>query len=258
MKTKFTKAYDRRATRIKHSAGIKIKGKTKWNVYDVHEVIGKYKANYMRGRDRTRVIGTIAGTRGAWYVIVFDGSNNVIKNGPWPSRESAADGCKLRGKRGKSRRPRKPTRKHFGVRRGYGDDLYSWEVYDKRNERTVINGESKQQAGYLADKLEKEEVDRQATDRRAIEAENPALIAKVTSLSDLANKCRLDEPGYRDLAAATVENLACDHMRHGEGWQADVQALVAHTGSMVGEYGMDEDDAESGLVDEINFVRDCI
>jgi len=79
------------------------------------------------------------------------------------------------------------------------------------------------------------------------------LIAKVKSFSDLRAKAKTDER-YQKLAIAAAENVggpATD-------FEGAIRYLLGHVMSLVGEYGMDEDEAEETMLDEINFCRDCI
>lgn len=81
------------------------------------------------------------------------------------------------------------------------------------------------------------------------------LIPKVTSYQDLANKAKTDER-YQRLAIAAAENIGGPDCK-GD-YKKALQSLYDHWCSLVGEYGDDESDAEQSIVDEINFVRDCI
>lgn len=124
-------------------------------VYVVSRGTGKeYKRKDLRGQEKVERIGVIAGRNGEWYVVRFrqeiDGYGVV--SGPHTTRSEAASLVK------KQQPKRAPTRKYYGVRRGYGDDLYSWEVYSKQSGRTIVDGESRQQAGYYADKFEQEKL----------------------------------------------------------------------------------------------------
>ncbi len=80
------------------------------------------------------------------------------------------------------------------------------------------------------------------------------LIPKVTSLRELEGLAKLD-PRYAALAMAAAENLGCPSCKDAK--QA-VRELEDYLMALVGEYGESEDVAEKTLIDEINFVRDCI
>ena len=153
----FRKTYKQRANRIRRAKGlIGVGNRRNVNVYDTQMGTGKF---YKRtGSEKTKQGPTVAGVRGCGYTVAYrphdskgKGTGYVAVSGPFKTREQAVrDGKKPRTS------TRKPSRRVFGVRRGYGDDLYSWCVYDKRTGRTVIDGESRQQASYLADKLERD------------------------------------------------------------------------------------------------------
>ncbi len=134
------------------------------NVYDVYRVIGYYVVSHLAGRPRMKMMCRIAGKRGEWYKIAGTKRDPKDKRkgllwevvaGPCKTRKEAALARPRLGRVSKNRKPRKPVRKHYGVRRGYGDDLYSWEVYHKPSGRTLVDGESKRQAEWIADQEEK-------------------------------------------------------------------------------------------------------
>ena len=87
------------------------------------------------------------------------------------------------------------------------------------------------------------------------------LIEPVTCLSDLAAKAKEDE-AYQRLAIVALRNLGCEHLadsrRSVTKYGAYVIGLYSYWSSLVGEYGIDEDQAEDDVVDEVNHVRDCI
>lgn len=140
----FQKACNSRTHRIRRG----VSGMRTANVYNVWKGTGKiYKRT---GKEKRECVGTIVGRQGEWFQVRYE-TSGYKTSGPFKTREEAAQ-----ARKGSSGKPSKPSRKYFGVRRGYGDDMYSWAVYDKRSGRTVVDGESRQQAGYLADKLEKE------------------------------------------------------------------------------------------------------
>lgn len=141
----YKRLYQSFEKRLRRKKGIR---KT-WNAYDAYRVTGHYKRD---GSPKLKSLGKIVGCRGEWYKVTLGRSDPKL-SGPHKTRNDAATA------RASSHpnRKRKPTRKYYGVRRSpYGDDIYSWDVYDKRTGRTVYDGESRHQAGYLADRLEQQ------------------------------------------------------------------------------------------------------
>jgi hypothetical protein len=83
-------------------------------------------------------------------------------------------------------------------------------------------------------------------------------LSEVKSLSDLEQKAQ-KESRFKDLAHAAVQNLGCEHLCYGtDPFDRNMAALRAYWGCLCSEYGLDESEAEEQLIDEINFVRDCV
>ena len=148
MKIKYIRLYRTFENSIRRTKGYR----RRWNAYTCWVGTGKfYRRGPCIGQEKDKLIARIIGERGEWYRIVWK-LGGFSRFGPFKTRDEAATAKEPRG----SNPRRKPTRKFYGVRRGYGDDLYSWTVYDKRTGRTILDGESRHQAGYYADKFEKE------------------------------------------------------------------------------------------------------
>jgi len=148
--TTIGKLYYQRAYKMMENRVIRSKGfRRKWRLYCVYQGTGHF---YKRtGTEKRKFVANIVGERGEWYRLIS--GKPCTKIGPFKTRDEAAT-TKQRAPKGQGKS--KPTRKYFGVRRGYGDDLYSWAVYDKQTDRTILDGESRHQAGYYADKFERE------------------------------------------------------------------------------------------------------
>lgn len=137
MSIKYQRGYLPHEKRILRTKGFS----SNWHLYNCRRVVDE---------KNTKHLGQIVGRRGEWYRVAYKDGGYKKTSGPFKSRDEAAQSKKP------STSSRTPTRKFFSVRRGYGDDLYSWAVYDKRTGRTILDGESRHQAGWYADKFERE------------------------------------------------------------------------------------------------------
>lgn len=78
-------------------------------------------------------------------------------------------------------------------------------------------------------------------------------LKKVKSLRELRQLANNDAK-YQELAVSAAQNIgALDS--DSKDWNSAIRYLEMHMMSLVGEYGMDEDEAEKSIVDEVNFVR---
>ena len=82
-----------------------------------------------------------------------------------------------------------------------------------------------------------------------------AMIEPITSIRDLYERALTDER-YQRLAIVAANNLGCPSSN--DNWKQAFRCIERFAVSMMCEYEQDEFDAEQGIVDEINFVIDCI
>lgn len=90
-------------------------------------------------------------------------------------------------------------------------------------------------------------------DRRKLNAEFP----KVKSFNDLKQRANEGDLRYQKLCCAALENLGGQAFGY-ISWNQAYCGLIDYVSSLVGEYGESELDAEQSVLDEINFVRECI
>ena len=99
-------------------------------------------------------LGYIGGRRGRYVMLTLTDGLKYRREGEFRTREEAAE--ELR--KFNNRRNRTPRRKYYTVKRSrYGDDVYSWRVVRKSDGCTIMDGESRQQAGYYATMFENEQ-----------------------------------------------------------------------------------------------------
>lgn len=80
---------------------------------------------------------------------------------------------------------------------------------------------------------------------------------KVKSFNNLFNLANGGDERYQQLCCAALENLGGKGFGYKD-WQKAYSGLIDYVSSLVGEYGESELDAEQSILDEINFVRECI
>lgn len=87
------------------------------------------------------------------------------------------------------------------------------------------------------------------------------MMSPVKSIGDLNKRCQDGDMRYQALAIVALSNIGGEHLAEegsGPDWEKAVFGLRQYWCSLVGEYGIDEEAAEEQLVDEINFVRNCV
>ena len=92
-----------------------------------------------------------------------------------------------------------------------------------------------------------------AAAQRKLDAEFP----KVKSFTQLRQLATAGDERYQKLCCAALENLGGEPFGFNS-WKQAYNGLLDFVSSMVGEYGESELDAEQSVLDEVNFVRECI
>ena len=90
-------------------------------------------------------------------------------------------------------------------------------------------------------------------DQKKLNAKFP----KVKSFDDLFSRSNEGDLQYQKLCCAALENLGGKAFGYKQ-WKLAYGGLQDYLMSMIGEYGESELDAEQSILDEINFVRECI
>lgn len=82
-------------------------------------------------------------------------------------------------------------------------------------------------------------------------------VKKFTSLRDARERAAAGDKTAQLCIIACLTNLGCEQLADGPGskWERHYRGFNIYLMSMVGEYGMDEGQAESDLLDELNNAR---